>query len=76
MDDRYRRELTKLHRRRAPRRPVGSRAGGPAAGAARPVARSRVTAAVVAFAVFGLAAFFCGGRSRRPRSLSPPVRTW
>lgn len=58
MDDRYRRELTKLHGAELPDDLWDRVLEGPRLTPLAPRARSRVTAAVVAFAVFGLAAFF------------------
>jgi len=56
MDDRYRRELTKLHRGEPPADLWDRALEGPRLAPLGPSPRSRVTAAVVAFAVFGLAA--------------------
>jgi hypothetical protein len=58
MDDRYRRELTKLHGAQLPDGLWDRVQEGPRLAPLAPRNRSRVTAAVVAFAVFGLAAFF------------------
>ena len=58
MDDRYRRELTKLHGARLPDDLWDRVQEGPRTAPLAPRNRTRVTAAVVAFAVFGLAAFF------------------
>ncbi len=58
MDDRYRRELTKLHGARLPDDLWDRVQEGPRLAPLAPRNRTRVTAAVVAFAVFGLAAFF------------------
>lgn len=58
MDDRYRRELTKLHGAELPDDLWDRVLEGPRMAPLAPSGRSRVTAAVVAFAVFGLAAFF------------------
>ena len=58
MDDRYRRELTKLRGAELPDGLWDRVQDGPRLAPLAPDGRSRVTAAVVAFAVFGLAAFF------------------
>lgn len=58
MDDRYRRELTKLHGAELPDDLWARVQEGPRLAPLGPGGRSRVTAGVVAFAVFGLAAFF------------------
>lgn len=58
MDDRYRRELTKLHGGQPPNDLWDRVLEGPRMSPLAPRRRSRVTAAVVAFAVFALAAFF------------------
>jgi len=58
MDDRYQRELTKLHGAELPDGLWDRVQEGPRLAPLAPGGRSRVTAAVVAFAVFGLAAFF------------------
>jgi hypothetical protein len=58
MDDRYRRELTKLHEGELPADLWDRVLEGPRLTPLAPRGRTRVTAAVVAFAVFGLAAFF------------------
>ena len=58
MDDRYRRELTKLHGGEPPADLWDRVLEGPRMAPLGPPRRSRVTAAVVAFAVFALAAFF------------------
>jgi len=58
MDDRYRRELTKLHDAELPADLWDRVLEGPRMAPLGPPRRSRVTAAVVAFAVFALAAFF------------------
>ena len=58
MDDRYRRELTKLHKAELPTDLWDRVQEGPRMAPLGPPNRSRVTAAVVAFAVFGLAGFF------------------
>jgi hypothetical protein len=58
MDDRYHRELTKLHGGELPDDLWDRVREGPRLAPLAPRGRSRVTAAVVAFAVFGLAAFF------------------
>ena len=58
MDDRYRRELTKLHGGQLPTDLWDRVQEGPRMAPLAPRGRSRVTAAVVAFAIFGLAAFF------------------
>jgi hypothetical protein len=58
MDDRYRRELTKLHGAELPDDLWDRVLEGPRLASLGPSGRSRVTAAVVAFAVFGLAGFF------------------
>ena len=56
MDDRYRRELTKLHHGEPPADLWDRALEGPRLAPLGPSPRSRVTAAIVAFAVFGLAA--------------------
>jgi hypothetical protein len=56
MDDRYRRELTKLHGGEPPADLWERVLDGPRLAPLGPSPRSRVTAAVVAFAIFGLAA--------------------
>ena len=56
MDDRYRRELTKLHHGEPPADLWDRALEGPRLAPLGPSPRSRVTAAVVAFAIFGLAA--------------------
>ena len=56
MDDRYRRELTKLHRGEPPADLWDRALDGPRLAPLGPSPRSRVTAAIVAFAIFGLAA--------------------
>ena len=58
MDDRYRSELTKLHGGQLPADLWDRVQEGPRMAPLAPRGRSRVTAAVVAFAIFGLAAFF------------------
>ena len=58
MDDRYRRELTKLHGGQLPADLWDRVQEGPRMAPLAPRGRSRLTAAVVAFAIFGLAAFF------------------
>ncbi len=58
MDDRYRKELTKLHHAELPPDLWDRVQEGPRMAPLGPPNRSRVTAAVVAFATFGLAAFF------------------
>ena len=58
MDDRYRRELTKLHGGELPADLWDRVQEGPRMAPLGPPRRSRVTAGVVAFAVFALAAFF------------------
>jgi hypothetical protein len=58
MDDRFRRELTKLRGGELPDDLWDRVMEGPRLAPLAPRGRSRVTAAVVAFAVFGLAAFF------------------
>ena len=58
MDDRYRRELTKLHSGELPADLWGRVQEGPRMAPLGTPRRSRVTAGVVAFAVFALAAFF------------------
>ena len=58
MDDRSHRELTKLHGGELPDDLWDRVMEGPRLAPLAPRGRSRVTAAVVAFAVFGLAAFF------------------
>ena len=81
MDDRYRRELTKLHHGEPPADLWDRALEGPRLAPLGPSPRSRVTAAVVAFAVFGLAAGLLwrsfaelGAVSRRGRTRStvPP----
>ena len=56
MDDRYRRELTKLHHGEPPADLWDRALEGPRLAPLGPSPRSRVTAAIVAFAIFGLAA--------------------
>ena len=56
MDDRYRRELTKLHHGEPPADLWDRALDGPRLAPLGPSPRSRVTAAIVAFAIFGLAA--------------------
>ncbi|MEO8425231.1 MAG: hypothetical protein ABI595_15145 [Actinomycetota bacterium] len=58
MDDRYRRELTKLHGGEPPADLWERVLDGPRLAPLGPSVRSRVTAGVVAFVVFGLAATF------------------
>ena len=58
MDDRYRKELTKLHHAELPPDLWDRVQEGPRMAPLGPPNRARVTAAVVAFATFGLAAFF------------------
>ena len=58
MDDRYRRELTKLHGGELPGDLWDRVLEGPRMAPLGPSRRSRLTAAVVAFAVFALAGFF------------------
>ena len=55
-DDRYRRELTKLHHGEPPADLWDRALEGPRLAPLGPSPRSRVTAAIVAFAIFGLAA--------------------
>jgi hypothetical protein len=58
MTDRYRRELTKLHGAELPEDLWDRVLEGPRLTPLAPRGRSRATAAVVAFAIFGLAGFF------------------
>ena len=76
MDDRYRRELTKLHGGELPDDLWDRVREGPRLAPLAPRGRSRVTAAVVAFAVFGLAAFFMWRAFAETPSPSRPGRTW
>ena len=70
MDDRYRRELTKLHGGEPPADLWDRVLDGPSLAPLGPSPRSRVTAMVVAFAVFGLAGYFLwqGFREAAPSS--------
>ena len=70
MDDRYRRELTKLHGGELPDDLWDRVLEGPRLAPLAPRGRSRVAAAVVAFAVFGLAAILLW-QAFRPSTFQP-----
>src|SRR4249919_2077536 len=72
MDDRYRRELTKLHGGELPDDLWGRVQEGPRMPPLGPSDGSRARAAVVAIAVFGLAAFFvCRAFAQGPHVSQP-----